>query len=604
MTIIQTITPLPTPPDPAIDDNTTFPGKATAFTVAMAAMGPELNTLAAQINAEAAAINAAVQGGAFAIDYEFDSSTSITDPGAGKIRFNNATQNLATSMALDNLSGDGGDWGAALDLFDDSTSTVKGYITVRKQGDGTKYIVFAVSAVVNGSGYRQINGSVAASSAANPFAAGEDLEVSFVPKGDKGDTGAAGATGPVTEAQVQAQTHTAFGTTGGATFVLTPSPALGAYAAGVCFDVTFNFTCGDDATINISGLGAINLVKQKADGTYTNVKSGDIQFGHRSRVRLLSVSLALVERLPAATPADAASVPAGRITLTSGTPVTAADVSGATTVYFTPYRGNKVPVYDGVTWSMRTIGELSQTTSDTTKSPAAVANNSNYDLFVWDDSGTMRCTRGPAWSSDTSRGTGAGTTELSLFEGRYYNANNITNGPAAGRGTYVGTIRSDGSAQINDTMAKRHVWNMYNRVARPMRVLESADSWNYSTAAWRQMNNSTANQLDFVRGLDEDSVHAETNQEVSSSTATIRIARCAIGLDSVTAFATGCMPGRIPVSSDAVRGATASYVGLPGIGRHYLAALEQGAGSDTQTWSGDGGSPTFIQNGITGSVMA
>ena len=33
-------------------------------------------------------------------------------------------------------------------------------------------------------------------------------------------------------------------------------------------------------------------------------------------------------------------------------------------------------------------GELSQALSDTTKSPAAAAANSLYDVFVWNDSGT------------------------------------------------------------------------------------------------------------------------------------------------------------------------------------------------------------------------
>src|SRR5688572_30068462 len=63
----------------------------------------------------------------------------------------------------------------------------------------------------------------------------------------------------------------------------------------------------------------------------------------------------------------------GRLTLTTATPVTSADVTGATTVYFTPYNGNEVELYDGADWVVKTFSELSQTTSDSTKSPAAVA---------------------------------------------------------------------------------------------------------------------------------------------------------------------------------------------------------------------------------------
>src|SRR5665213_2163919 len=36
----------------------------------------------------------------------------------------------------------------------------------------------------------------------------------------------------------------------------------------------------------------------------------------------------------------------GRLTLTSGVPVTTADVASATTVYFTPYKGNKIALFD------------------------------------------------------------------------------------------------------------------------------------------------------------------------------------------------------------------------------------------------------------------
>ena len=89
----------------------------------------------------------------------------------------------------------------------------------------------------------------------------------------------------------------------------------------------------------------------------------------------------------------------------------------------------------------------------TTKSPAAATTNSNYDLFVWNDGGTYRCTRGPAWSSDTARGTGAGTTELQLLNGILTNKNAITNGPAANKGTYVGTVRTNGSSQVDFQLA-------------------------------------------------------------------------------------------------------------------------------------------------------
>lgn len=295
----------------------------------------------------------------------------------------------------------------------------------------------------------------------------------------------------------------------------------------------------------------------------------------------------------------------GRLTLTSNTPVTTSDVTDATTIYFTPYKGNVVSLYDGATWIPTIFTELSQATTDTTKSPAAVANNSNYDLFVWNDSGTLRCTRGPAWTSDTARGTGAGTTELEVLEGRYVNKIAITNGPAAQRGLYVGTVRSDGSAQINDSLALRHVWNNYNRVARPMRVVEATASWTYTTATWRQANAATSNQLDVVRGLNEDSQKFEVNGMHNNNGVNGYNASVGIGVDSTSAnsahFTTAANVG----GASGITFDRAVYDGFPGLGRRYFTWLELSGAFGTTTWYGTGNiNSAPYACGISGEVMA
>jgi len=292
----------------------------------------------------------------------------------------------------------------------------------------------------------------------------------------------------------------------------------------------------------------------------------------------------------------------GRITLTTATPVTSGNVTGATTVYFTPYKGNAVSLYDGAKWVPAIFAELSQATSDTTKSPAAVANNSNYDLFVWDDSGTLRCTRGPAWTSDTARGTGAGTTELESLEGRYVNKVAITNGPAAQRGLYVGTIRSDGSAQINDSLTKRHVWNYFNRVARPVVVNDATGSWTYSTASFRQANGSTANQIAVVIGLQEDTLTVNCSHSAVGPDATIRQFFSGIGIDSSTVnSATGAnLQG---ATSSIQVSANCTYSGFPGLGSHEIRWLEKADGTATWTWYGNGGGTNF-QSGLSGTFLA
>lgn len=367
---------------------------------------------------------------------------------------------------------------------------------------------------------------------------------------------------------------------------------------------TFGATLIDDATAvaarstlgfpDIAAKG--DLIVGSADDTLTKVAVGTNGY----------VLLADSAQSPGMQWAPLAFQPGGRLTLETAVPVSTSDQSGKTTVYYTPYKHNGVQLYDGAGWITHTFTELSQATTDSTKSPAAVANNSNYDVFVWNDSGTLRATRGPLWGSDTARGTGAGTTELEMFEGRYVNKIAITNGPAARRGLYVGTIRSNGSAQINDTAALRHVWNAYNRVAKHMQsALETTDSWTYTSATIRQANNNTANQLDFVQGLNEQMVSATCHGSASNNTSIVGMGH-GIGLDSTTAFASGCLMGyhENPATSRTAR-LVATYKGFPGIGRHTLTWLEQNtAGGGTTTYQGDNGNAAVYQSGIHGELFA
>lgn len=100
--------------------------------------------------------------------------------------------------------------------------------------------------------------------------------------------------------QIQEQSLIAFTTAGTSTaYTLTPTPAITAYITGQCFDITFNATCGAAPTLAISGVATPpNLVRELADGTYANIGAGEITANHTSRVRLISATQALVERLP------------------------------------------------------------------------------------------------------------------------------------------------------------------------------------------------------------------------------------------------------------------------------------------------------------------
>lgn len=49
----------------------------------------------------------------------------------------------------------------------------------------------------------------------------------------------------------------------------------------------------------------------------------------------------------------------GRLTLETGVPISATDQTAKTTVYFTPYKGNQINLWDGSAWTLYTFTETS-----------------------------------------------------------------------------------------------------------------------------------------------------------------------------------------------------------------------------------------------------
>jgi len=276
-------------------------------------------------------------------------------------------------------------------------------------------------------------------------------------------------------------------------------------------------------------------------------------------------------------------VPQGRLTLVTGTPVMTSAQTAKTTIYYTPYVGALIPIYNGTAWTLAQMSsDLSNITTNSATGnagPAAVTTNSNYDLFVWSNSGTLTLTRGPAWTSDTARGTGAGTTQIAMQNGIWTNAVAITNGPSANQGTYVGTVRSDGSSQLNWTAtpsaaaggaeAKLHVFNAYNRVMFTGLSLDNTGSWTYATATWRSLDNSAANRISYIDGLAELTINASLQGGVNQTAGGLY--HFGINRDSTTATPTLETLSQIGATNGT---AVCQTYFAPSLGYHYLQAME------------------------------
>lgn len=138
-----------------------------------------------------------LQGAASGLTYQFDTSTTTTsDPGAGKIRFNNATLSSVTEIAIDDSTSAGADVSAFILTWDDAASSIKGTVFVQKRTSPSTIAIFNITGTsTDESGWTRLvvtyvthNGSLAAN---------DPISVAFAAAGT-GTAGASGATGPNT----------------------------------------------------------------------------------------------------------------------------------------------------------------------------------------------------------------------------------------------------------------------------------------------------------------------------------------------------------------------------------------------------------------------
>jgi hypothetical protein len=270
-----------------------------------------------------------------------------------------------------------------------------------------------------------------------------------------------------------------------------------------------------------------------------------------------------------------------RLTLTSGTPVTTSDVTGATTIYCTPYKGSSIALYDGTNWNIRTSAEFSIALGTLTSGKP-------YDVFCYDNAGTPTLEI-LAWTNDTTRAGGGIVYQGGNSAGVYFKFGDPTR-------RYMGTFYTTSTTTTEDSAQNRYLWNYYNRVPRAMRRVDATASWTYTTATIRQANASTSNQLNFVLGRSEDVVDVTVKAQASNSTGGASLTT-GIGIDTTSAntdifFSTFSTGGAGTSVTNSAR-----HCALVAEGRHYACWTESSSVTGTTTWVGSGTS------GIYGSLM-
>jgi hypothetical protein len=301
-----------------------------------------------------------------------------------------------------------------------------------------------------------------------------------------------------------------------------------------------------------------------------------------------------------------APTPQGRLTLQTGVAVQTSDQTAKTTVYYDSYVGNLVPVWNGSAMVSLAIGsdEISMGL-DTTR----VASGSVYDIYGLSNSGTLAIAVGPAWSSTTSRGTGAGTTELQLKNGVWTNKNALTHAYggstggtdygsiSANQATYLGTLYATANGQTGISLRPASatggsntfvgLWNAYNAVGASARSQDygntSSGNWTMSSQTWRAQNASNSNRVTFVTGLQTNLITGINQQTMDGGSNSV------VGIVGVNLDSTSAIPGVVALGGNTINTAvytTTKETFYPVLGLHYIQAMEASLAGGTVTFSG------------------
>lgn len=288
--------------------------------------------------------------------------------------------------------------------------------------------------------------------------------------------------------------------------------------------------------------------------------------------------------------------PQGYLTPTSATPIISGDVTAATSLYYTPYTGNMIPIYNGTNLVQTTFTE-----QQCTLTAGAQASGGIYDVYGFLNSGTFTLGFSPTWAAGTSgsvaagasaRGSGSGGAALTRVNGILTNAAAMTlnNGATTysigiSRGTYLGSIYVNSTAgQLNlyrgyGQSRAWDIWNAYNRSPVYLKAGDGTSSWNYTTATIRPSNNSTANSLTIFSGLSEDYYDLSFFQNILFADQ-LGPTTIGIGYNSTTTFSgTNSINGGASGAITIALMSNARYLAPPALGINVITSLESGATS-------------------------
>lgn len=274
-----------------------------------------------------------------------------------------------------------------------------------------------------------------------------------------------------------------------------------------------------------------------------------------------------------------------RLTLLSGEPVNNTNITNATTVYLSPYIGNKISLYNGSAWVTIESAEVSLALGIMTDEMV-------YDVFAYLNAGALVIEK-LSWSTSTAR-----ATALIKQDGIYVKSGDPTR-------RYIGSFFTNSTTQTGDNAlcaltsnSGRFIWNYYNRVPRNLYNGFSVGNHSYTTATWRKWNDAASEVITFVVGVVEDSV--EFSMVCASSNSSSGIGR-AIAIGNNSDNTPGNVTCGIAGSGNAINGMFVSDKFLPQLGRNNIYGLQYSEASGTTGWYSS--AIATQSGGLTGTVL-
>jgi hypothetical protein len=227
----------------------------------------------------------------------------------------------------------------------------------------------------------------------------------------------------------------------------------------------FHLASGATSLLLTSGIIVSGMVGNNTINS-GNIASGSIGQFHQSQL--------LIPKMQAP----------GRLSLYSGAPIVSGGyISGASKVYYNPYNGSTISLFDGISWLEYEVGD-----------PIALDLSGGfqsglmYDIFMFGNAGIS----GSVGLSSQSWTSGANRPPII-----YKNGIPISQ---FGNGRYVGTIRTTTSSTTEDSKFRRFVWNYDNRIQQTLYYTDSTQH-TYNTETPRVWNLNSGSRLEFIQGV-------------------------------------------------------------------------------------------------------